>query len=143
MTKLLAHNSQALFRITLDEVEEARITYEVENLLTGHIFLAMSVPEYVDVDLMPHSLRVSSETILLSSQPLALTEAFVINEAGYRLFMGREEGRLFSSDESAPVVEAIEINLCEASGGIVLTDVYKNILVDYDNAKNVSDRVAY
>lgn len=143
MTKLLDHNSQALYRVSLESVEEAKITYEVENLFTGHIFLAMSVPEYVDVEIMPYSLRVSSETILLSTQVLALPEAFVINEAGYRLFMGREEGYLFSSDESAPVVEAIEINLCEATGGIVLTDVYKNLLVNYDSAKRVDQRIAY
>ena len=143
MPKLLEHSSQCLFRITLEGVKQDEMTYGVENYITGHIFEVMSVPEYVNVEHMSYSLRISSETIILSTQPLALTEALVINEAGYRLFMGREEGYLYSSDESAPVLHAIDINLCEKTGGIVLTDVNKNILVDYDSAKQLHQRIEY
>lgn len=135
MPKLLEHSSQCLFRITLDAVEQDKMTYSVENYVTGHIFDVKSVPEYVDVEHMSHSIRISAETILLSAQPLTLIEGLLINEAGYRLFMGREEGYLYSSDESAPVLHAIDINLCENTGGIVLTDINKNILVDYGSAK--------
>lgn len=88
---------------------------------------------------MPCSIRVSAETILLSSQPLGHTEALLINDAGLRLVMGSTEGCLYSSDKSAPVLDEIHVNFCEERGGIVLTDLNKNLLVHYSDSRNGHD----
>lgn len=139
MTKLQQHSSQCLFIVTLDLIDVDKMTYKVENAVTGHAFSVKSVPDYEAVEDMPCSIRVSAETILLSSQPLGYTEALLINDAGHRLVMGSTEGYLYSSDKSAPVLDEIHLNFCEERGGIVLTDLNKNLLVHYSDSRNGHD----
>lgn len=139
MTKLQQHSSQCLFIVTLDLIDVDKMTYKVENAVTGHTFSVKSVPDYEALEDMPCSIRVSAETILLSSQPLAHTEALLINDAGLRLVMGSTEGYLYSSDKSAPVLDEIHVNFCEERGGIVLTDLNKNLLVHYSDSRNGHD----
>lgn len=139
MAKLDSYSSQCLFIVSLDLSDSSLQTYSVKNVMTGEVFTVKAVQEYTALEDMSHATRVHAETLILSDKALSFTDALIINEAAIRVLMGHEEGYLFSSDLTAPVLKEIHVCFCGEIGGIILADANQNILVEYNLAPRKHD----